>query len=232
MGIAHKPGQFCRSVIPCLLACAILLAGCRSSTISVNPQNKRTPQYPYRKDELALLQIATDDIFELEKTKDYSRIYDRYASADLKRTLGRRRFLKTTNCAETTLGGLMDYDKGNLGFTRTTDKNRIFDSIVRDTDREEGSLVEKLVFVQEGVDYKLYALYWDSKRKDFVACLNDARKITAPQITEEDDDTPADDGKTKTGSLPKSTPDKTDKTVSPGSTPNPPAPGQTNKTSD
>ena len=161
----------------------LFFAACQSEYVSVDPDNPRSPQYAYRHDQLALLTLTTDDILTLEKEKQYSRIFDHYASTQLKHTLGRRRFMKISNCVETHLGGLTSYDSNNLGFQRTIENGKPYDYIVKETERSEGSTTEKLIFVSEGVDFKLYGLSWETENRHFLSCLQDARKA-APDEAE------------------------------------------------
>jgi len=121
--------------------------------------------------------MMADDIQELERKKQYATIYDDYASQDFKNSLSRRRFLIITNCVETYLGGVdaEGYDPHDLGFRRENLKKTTasyLDVLNRKVHRVLGGLVdEQMVFVPDGLNFRLNGLYWISKDKQFLQCV-------------------------------------------------------------
>lgn len=87
-----------------------LLSGCRDA--------QAPDAQGYREDERALLQIAAENLVELEIKKDYATLYDQYASKAFKQRVPARYFLKLTNCVETHLGAFLSYDRKSLRFKR------------------------------------------------------------------------------------------------------------------
>lgn len=169
------------------LLSVLCLAGCRSDRISVDPKDPHSPQYAYRKDELALLQMAADDIQELERNKRYGAIYDDYASEAFKKGVGRRQFMIMTNCVESFLGDLEEYDRNEIGFRREflkdksgkADPQRFLDVLNRKVQRGLGSMEEQLVFVPNGLSFQLNGLYWIAKDKAFLQCMAQSRELDA-----------------------------------------------------
>jgi hypothetical protein len=145
----------------------------------VNPKDPRSPKFAYRLDELALLQMATDDILNLERKKQYGVIYDEYTSSEFQKNVSRRRFLIMSNCVETYLGGLQEFDSNDLGFARKTLKGQTMDTLTRKVQRERGKAEEHLVFIPSGFNFKLNGLYWISKDKIFLQCIADSPQIEA-----------------------------------------------------
>ncbi|WP_303674531.1 hypothetical protein [Vampirovibrio chlorellavorus] len=169
------------------LLSVLCLAGCRSDRVSVDPKDPNAPQYAYRKDELALLQMAADDIQELERNKRYGVIYDDYASEAFKKGVGRRQFMIMTNCVESFLGDLEEYDRNEIGFRREflkdksgkADPQRFLDVLNRKVQRGLGSMEEQLVFVPNGLSFQLNGLYWIAKDKAFLQCMAQSRALDA-----------------------------------------------------
>jgi hypothetical protein len=161
-----------------------LLSTCRSDRVTVNLQDPRSPKYAYRLDELALLQMAADDIFNLERKKQYGTIYDEYTSPDFKKSVSRRRFLIMSNCVETYLGGLQEFDSNDLGFVRQHQarQRHPFDILTRKIQREKAKVDEQLVFIPSGFNFKLNGLYWISKDKTFLQCIADSPQIEANTV--------------------------------------------------
>lgn len=170
-------GRHIRFTLLVLLVC--LAAGCRSHVISVNPDDPRSPQHPYRKAELALLELAAEDVFSLEKSKDYGVIYDRYTTREFRRKINRRGFLKMTHCVESFLGEVERVDAGDRGFTRKTLENRTVDTITRSVWRTETEVEEELLFEFNGAEYQLSGLYWHADNKRFHNCM---AEVTAGMI--------------------------------------------------
>ncbi|WP_373533276.1 hypothetical protein [Vampirovibrio sp.] len=171
----------------------ITLGGCRSDQVSVDPKDPNGPQFTYRKDELALLQMSADDIQELERNKRYGTIYDDYASESFKKGVGRRQFMIMSNCVESFLGDLQEYDRNDIGFrreflkTNTQGKpkadNPYMDVLNRKVQRALGSIEEQLVFVPNGLSFQLNGLYWIAKDKSFLQCMAQSGELdraTAP----------------------------------------------------
>lgn len=158
-----------------------LLSTCRSDRVAVNPKDPRSPKFAYRLDELALLQMAADDVLNLERKKQYGAIYDGYASPEFQKSVSRRRFLIMSNCVETYLGGLQEFDSNDLGFDRKHQPGhkQPLDILTRKVQREKGKLDEQLVFVPSGFNFKLNGLYWISKDKTFLQCIADSPRIEA-----------------------------------------------------
>lgn len=169
------------------------------------PQSENTATYHqllqdnqeegYREDEQILLKLATTDILELERQKDYGKIYDQYASQTLKRSLARRDFLKMGRCLEVTMGDLVDYQRDQWDFTRNKTEHGTLDSTTRSVVRASGNVKEQLTYVREGIDFKLNAIYWSSTRKDFLTCMNqvteDIQKAKKKRVVEKPPKPPA-----------------------------------------
>lgn len=170
-----------------LLVCLLGLSACRSDRVSIDPKDPDSPQFAYRKDELALLQMAADDIQELERDKRYGAIYDDYASDNFRKSVGRRQFMIMSNCVESFLGDLQEYDRNDIGFRREfiKDKNgrenqrEFVDVLNRKVQRVLGSLEEQLVFVPNGLSFQLNGLYWISKDKPFLECVAQSGRLDA-----------------------------------------------------
>jgi hypothetical protein len=171
-----------RSGFTVLLAGVLAVGGCRSDHISVNPKDPKSPQFAYRLDELALLQMAADDIMDLERKKQYGRIYDDYASRGFKRMVSRRHFLIMSNCVETHLGALQEFDINEIGFRREVLKEQPgapLDVLNRRATRAKGTIDEQLVFIADGVNFKLNGLYWVAKDKQFLECIRNSSQLEA-----------------------------------------------------
>lgn len=163
-----------------LLVPALLLGGCRSDKVTVNKKDPHSPQFAYRLHELALLQLAADDIQELEKKKQYGGIYDKYGSAAFQKSTNRRLFLVMANCVENHLGGLIEYDRNDLGFRREILKGhpgKPLDILTREVQRMQGPVEEHMVFVPNGINFKLNSLYWVAKDKQFLQCIADSPAV-------------------------------------------------------
>ncbi len=171
----------------------ITLCGCRSDKVLVDPKDPNSPQFTYRKDELALLQMSADDIQELERNKRYGTIYDDYTSESFKKGVRRRQFMIMSNCVESFLGDLEEYDRNDIGFRREflkTPKNaknnadpKYIDVLNRKVQRSLGSIEEQLVFVPNGLSFQLNGLYWIAKDKSFLRCMAQSAQLdseTAP----------------------------------------------------
>jgi hypothetical protein len=161
----------------------------------------------YREDEQILLKLATTDILELERKKDYGKIYDQYASQALKRSLARRDFLKMGRCLEVTMGDLVDYQRDQWDFTRNKTEHGTLDSTTRSVVRAGGNVKEQLTYVREGIDFKLNAIYWSSARKDFLSCMNqvmeDIRKAQKQRTVEKPPKPPGVKSSSSTAEKPK-----------------------------
>lgn len=163
-----------------MLAGSLLLSGCRSDRVTVDPKDPHSPQFAYRMDELALLQMAADDIQNLEKQKQYSRIYEDYTSPEFQQNVSRRRFLIMANCVEDNLGGLQEYDRTDLSFHREKSKSPSpLDVLNRKVTREHGTVEEQMVFIGNGFNFKLNSLYWITKDKLFLECIANSAQIEA-----------------------------------------------------
>lgn len=145
----------------------------RPDTIRVNDKDKTSPQYPYRKDELALLQISLNKLMEAESQKRYDDIYGELASRRFQKNVPERVFLKMTNCVEQYLGDMVSYDLNNNGFRREKRKGRTVDVLQLHVERSETALEEQIVFEWEGVDVRVGGLYWLTDRRAFHQCIRD-----------------------------------------------------------
>ncbi len=195
-----------RSILLFLGLLSVLsLTACRSDRVSVDPKDPNSPQFAYRKDELALLQMAADDIQELERNKRYGVIYDDYASDEFKKGVGRRQFMIMSNCVESFLGDLEEYDRNEIGFRREflkdksgkADAQRFLDVLNRKVQRTLGSMEEQLVFVPNGLSFQLNGLYWIAKDKSFLQCMAQSGQLDAatapkPEPTANGTEQPAD----------------------------------------
>jgi hypothetical protein len=131
--------------------------------------------------------MAADDIQELERNKRYGAIYDDYASEEFKKGIGRRQFMIMTNCVESFLGDLEEYDRNEIGFRREflkdksgkPDPQRFLDVLNRKVQRGLGSMEEQLVFVPNGLSFQLNGLYWIAKDKAFLQCMAQSRELDA-----------------------------------------------------
>jgi hypothetical protein len=161
------------------LALMLLLTGCHPDHVAVDHRDPKTPQYAYRLDELALLQMAVDDIQEMERDKRYGKIYDEFASPEFKAKTSRRRFLIWANCAETYLGGVEEYDRNELGFFREPAKNKqpTVDSLLRTIHRSHFTAKERMGFVYDGIHFKLHDWTWVSNDKTFLQCMADSPRL-------------------------------------------------------
>lgn len=169
--------------ILCLLALSLVgLTGCQNDRVSVNSKDPDSPQYAYRLDELALLHMAADDVQEKERKKQYGQIYDDYGSDDFKKGVSRRRFLIMSNCVENYLGGLDEFDTNDLGFRREIVKGspkQTLDVLNRKVQRIQGPIEEQMVFISNGLNFKLNGLYWIAKDKAFLQCIADSPQVEA-----------------------------------------------------
>lgn len=186
MSFPRSPRSQCiaQSAMLLLLACSVIgLSACRSDRVSVNAKDPNSPQYSYRLDELALLQMAADDIQEMERRKQYGQIYDEYGSDGFKKNVSRRRFLIMSNCVETYLGGIEEINPNELGFRRkfvgSKNAQSFLDVLNRNVLRIQGNIEEQLVFVPNGLNFKLNGLYWIAKDKQFLQCIADSPKVEA-----------------------------------------------------
>lgn len=167
-----------------VLSCCLSLAGCRSDRVNVNAKDPDSPQFAYRLDELALLQMAADDIQELERKKQYGQIYDNFASDNFKAGVSRRRFMIMANCVETNLGGLQEFDRNDIGFRREWVKaakggQYPLDVLNRLIQRDRGTVEEQLIFITSGFNFKLNGLYWISKDEPFLQCIANSPQVEA-----------------------------------------------------
>lgn len=168
-----------------VLGLACVLSGCRADHVVVNPKDPKSPQYAYRLDELALLQMSADDIQELERSKQYGKIYDDFGSDAFKAGLTRRRFLIMANCVETHLGGLQEFERNDTGFIRrfqriaNTKRTRSLDTLRREVDRTHLTIFEQMIFTTDGIHFKLNGLYWIAKSKPFLQCIADSPRLEA-----------------------------------------------------
>lgn len=163
------------------LSGSLLLSGCRNDRVSVNPKDLRSPQFAYRLDELALLQMAADDIQDLERKKEYGKIYDDYGSDELKNSISRRRFLIISNCVENDLGDMLEFDSTNLGFRRETlpHGKTPLDTLTRKVERTQEVINEQLVFINTGINFKLNSIYWIARDKQFLECVANSPLVEA-----------------------------------------------------
>ncbi len=175
------------------------LASCHSDRVAVNPKDPQSPQFAYRQDQLALLSMLADDIQDLERKKQYATIYDDYTSQEFKTGISRRRFLVISNCVETYLGGLEEYDPHDLGFRREmlkTGHDQFLDVLNRKVKRIMGPIDEQMVFVPDDLNFKLNGLYWIAKDKLFLQCVAESPQREAegqpvPEIAPEEGATPS-----------------------------------------
>lgn len=157
----------------------------RPDHITVNPNDKKTPQFAYREDEFALLQVTLANLMDMETKKEYPRIYNEMTSHHFKKNVPLRVFLKITNCAEQYLGDVISYDRFNLGFHRQVVKGKELDTIRLQVERSEASIEETFSFEKEGlVDFKLSKIHWITDRKVFHTCMREASRhlpLSAPK---------------------------------------------------
>ncbi len=188
----QAPRSIWQRAFSVLLACSLLgFAGCRSDRVSVNPKDPNSPQYAYRLDELALLRMSADDILDMERKKQYGQIYDEYASDAFKNGVSRRRFLIMSNCVETYLGAMEEFDPNELGFHRDVVKGQksqgdtFLDVLTRKVQRIQGTIEEQLVFAPNGLNFKLNGLYWIAKDKQFLQCIAESPQVEASTTPKE-----------------------------------------------
>jgi len=169
------------------LSAVVLLGACRTDRVAVDRKDPRSPQFAYRLDELAMLQMAVDDIQGLEQDKHYGQIYDDFASPELKQETSRRRFLIWGNCAEIYLGGLEEYDRNELGFFREQFKKQApIDSIARTVHRSRYIARERMGFVYDGIHFKLRNWTWITNDKPFLQCMEESAALEkSGQVVEE-----------------------------------------------
>jgi len=222
---SHRIAQHTALVV---LACSLIgLSACRSDRVSVNAKDPNSPQYAYRLDELALLQMAADDIHEMERRKQYGQIYDEYGSDGFKKNVSRRRFLIMSNCVETHLGGIEEFNPNELGFRRKfvggENSKNFLDVLNRKVIRIQGSIEEQLVFVPNGLNFRLNGLYWIAKDKQFLQCIANSPHLeaeTAPKPEGEGSQTTAGQAKpTESGEQATQTPPASESAEQSGSKP-------------
>jgi hypothetical protein len=161
-----------------VLSFSLGLMGCHSDHVAVDRKDPKTPQFAYRLDELAMLQMAVDDIQDAERDKRYGKIYDDFASPEFMAETSRRRFLIWGNCAETYLGGLEEYDRNELGFFREKAKSKMpIDSIVRTVHRSRFVVKERMGFIYDGIHFKLRTWTWITNDKPFLECMADSPRL-------------------------------------------------------
>lgn len=180
------------------------LSGCHNDHVTVNSKDTTSPQFAYRLDELALLEMLADDIQEMERKKQYGKIYDDYASQDFKSSVSRRMFLIMANCVEKHLGGLQEFNPNERGFRRQSlQKNGkgsvsggFLDLLNRKVERTKGTIEEQLIFIPYRLNFKLNGLYWISKDKQFLECVAQSTQAeinsAVPSTTEGSDSSTSD----------------------------------------
>lgn len=154
----------------CGLLMLLLLCGCGS------PESKGTH---YADDEKYLLSIATEEILQLETEQAYEQIYTRFGSRSFQEAMPLRQFLKMANCVEQHLGAIVSYDRKPLNFHRKQTDTQRYDAVTVPVLRVNERIAERLIYVQEGVDFKLNALYWSSANERFTRCIHNAQATPA-----------------------------------------------------
>lgn len=170
------------------LLAIFLMWGCQGSP------RKEEPPTPYREDEQLRLKLFVEDIFELEKSKQYGRLYDKYTSPAFQKTVSRRNFLRLSQCVETHLGELVDYERKDWQFHKKTAKGTVFHSIRLPVVRSSANITEQLTMTTDGLDYRLTGLYWLTKHKAYADCI---RQLQTPN-TDKDSKTDEEPGQSKT----------------------------------
>jgi hypothetical protein len=183
-------------------------SGCKSKLDEV--AEKPIPVSPnYREDEQIRLQLFVEDVLQLEKTKQYGALYDRYTSWVFKESISRRNFLRVSQCVEESLGELKDYDRKNwvfqkksvpLGSTKQppVQPPQIVHLIERKVTRSKATLMERFSIASNGLEYQLSGLYWMTKKNDFLTCvknLNPPNTQASPSQTKEKDPGQSEDDK-------------------------------------
>ncbi|MEM0951960.1 MAG: hypothetical protein AAGI66_07440 [Cyanobacteria bacterium P01_H01_bin.74] len=156
----------------------VILPGCRNDdVIAVNTNDKNTPQYAYRLDEIAMLELLTEEIFSAEKDKHYARIYSAFTAPSFKERVSESTFLSLTTCVEKHLGHLESYnpeEKGfyrKLKFNKATEKTIPYDIIKRNVFRFKETITEELVFEKSGLQFQLADLIWHTNNTALKTCF-------------------------------------------------------------
>jgi hypothetical protein len=95
------------------------------------------------------------------------------------------------NCVESFLGDVEEYDRNDIGFRRDYLKDKqnkptqnYVDVLNRKVQRTLGSIEEQMVFIPNGLSFKLNGLYWIAKDKHFLHCIGQSESLdeqTAPK---------------------------------------------------
>lgn len=153
------------------------LWGCQSNQ---STPNNLPPEEPYREDEQIRLKLFVEDLFQLEKSKQYGKLYDKYTSPAFQKSVSRRNFMRLSQCVETHLGELVDYERKKWQFQRKSSKGQVFHSIRLPVVRSSANLTEQFTMTADGLDYRLTGLYWLTKHKSYSDCI---QQLQVPEKT-------------------------------------------------
>src|SRR5690606_3096483 len=119
------------------------------------------------------LTLIAEDVIQLEKQGQYGKIYDRYSSPQLRKQLTKAQFLKTSQCVDVFLGHILKAEFADEPMERETVKTTAngaeteihTDTVTFAVMRQTGLMKEKLVFVSDGLIFKLNGILWSSSDK-------------------------------------------------------------------
>jgi hypothetical protein len=163
--------------IPGVLVCVVVLSsvlcltGCEQSP--AKELDAGTVQVSLRPDETERLKLLLDELLQLEQEKKVGVLYDDYASLELKNRIPRAVFTKTIYCGQQHLGSIQSWDKKTRQFSQKKLKNKKLLGVSVLVSRSNETLRERLVFVEEGIDFKLSGMYWLSNNKQYLQCLKE-----------------------------------------------------------
>jgi hypothetical protein len=177
-----------------VVAAGIGLLGCKSDRVDVQQGSTTAPQYAYRLDELALLQLLADDVFSSEREKQYAYIYDHLASPTFQKEKSRRDFLREANCVEVHLGALDTFNPNEKGFSRKKHGKETLDYLTRTIERSQETIPEELVIEPQGLQFQLRHIIWRSSNINFLNCLSQKIEIPPEELEAASSAIPSDAG--------------------------------------
>lgn len=154
-----------------VLLALLYIFACRSSYQAIDGINEDTR---------SLLTLTTYNVLDLEKEKDYSSIYRQHFSNVLKTAFSEADFLKRANCLEKSLGDI-DYYTKELTIQNHSDAPQPYYEVSTTETRQGTSLQVKLRFIQEGINFNLLQVHWDTENKAMLNCLRKLSRVQPVQ---------------------------------------------------
>jgi hypothetical protein len=130
----------------------------------------------YRPDEVALMELTTQNILDLQKAGAFTTIYRKYASPSFQQHIRLDQFQQLSDCVVNHLGPTQSANIGTMQIQHITTNgaHHGYELVKLRVNHASGPVEVEIGYVRDGLDYRIQRWDWLSRNAEFHNCIKTA----------------------------------------------------------